>query len=67
MIQEPELIIEPPILTDEAVASLQDFLYTFVEAFDKHYEQRLRRYYQRLRVNSLRDNPMIGDNGEPPF
>ena len=67
MMQEPMLIIEPPVLTDEAVASLQDFLYTFIEAFDSHYEQRLRRYYHRLRVNALKNNSMTNDNEEQPF
>jgi predicted outer membrane protein len=67
MIQEPNLIIEPPVLTDEAVASLQDFLYTFIEAFDSHYEHRLRRYYHRLRVNALMNNSMTSDREEPPF
>lgn len=67
MMQEPELIIEPPVLTDEAVASLQDFLYTFIEAFDSHYEHRLRRYYHRLRVNAWQNNSMTNDREEPPF
>lgn len=67
MMQEPALIIEPPVLTDETVASLQDFLYTFIEAFDSHYEHRLRRYYHRLRVNAVLKNSMTGDCEDPPF
>ena len=35
------LVIEAPILTDEAAVNLQDFFYALMEAFGEHYHHQV--------------------------
>jgi hypothetical protein len=40
----PVLLIDTPILSDEAAAGAYDFLQAFMMAFESHYFEQLRRY-----------------------
>lgn len=42
------LIIEMPELNDEAAAGLQYFLQELTNAFESHYLNQIKRYYERL-------------------
>jgi hypothetical protein len=42
----PLVLPEPPELSDEGAAQCLDFLYELTVAFEKHYADQLRRYYQ---------------------
>jgi len=47
----PTLILtELPELSDESAGQLIEFLYVFVNAFERRYNTQLRRYYQSLAV-----------------
>jgi hypothetical protein len=60
------LVCLPVGLNDEAAAQVLDFLHSLTEAFEQHYADQLRRYYdateQRQAVRSAR--PPLTD---PPF
>jgi hypothetical protein len=43
----PLVIPEPPELSDEGAANCLNFLYELTVAFEKHYADQLRRYYER--------------------
>lgn len=40
------LIVEMPDLSDEAVVSIQGFLWDFMNTFESHYYYQLKRYYK---------------------
>lgn len=40
--------IEMPILSDEAVIQIQDFLHLALDMFEDHYSQQLERFYQSI-------------------
>jgi hypothetical protein len=42
----PLVLPEPPELSDEGAAQCLDFLYELTVAFEKHYGDQLRRYYE---------------------
>jgi hypothetical protein len=42
----PLILPEPPELSDEGVADCLNFLYELTVAFEKHYADQLRRYYE---------------------
>jgi len=44
--------IEMPILRDEAVIQIQDFLHLALDMFEDHYSQQLERFYQSLWTDS---------------
>ena len=44
--------IEMPILSDEAVIHIQDFLHLALDMFEDHYSQQLERFYQSLWTDS---------------
>ena len=43
----PLVLTEPPELSDEGAAQCLDFLYELTLAFEKHYGDQLRRYYEQ--------------------
>lgn len=53
--------IEMPILSDEAVIQIQDFLHLALDMFEDHYSQQLERFYQSL----WQDSPEL-DLGDFP-
>ncbi len=42
----PLILSEPPELSDEGAAQCLDFLYELTVAFESHYANQLRRYYE---------------------
>ena len=40
------LFVDPPVLSDETASEMLDFLYELTTAFENHYADQLRRYYQ---------------------
>jgi hypothetical protein len=42
------LILEVPVLEDEAVAALQDFLWDLLTQFESHYFMQLQRHHRKL-------------------
>lgn len=59
----PLTLPNPPPLSDEAAGELLDWLYEFTVAFEKHYADQLRRYYQS-RIKPL-DNDFFSDDDMP--
>jgi len=53
--------IEMPILSDEAVIQIQDFLHLALDMFEDHYSAQLERFYQSL----WQDSPEL-DLGDFP-
>ncbi len=53
--------IEMPILSDEAVIQIQDFLHLALDMFEDHYIAQLERFYQSL----WQDSPKL-DLGDFP-
>jgi hypothetical protein len=54
--------IKMPILSDEAVIEIQDFLRLALDIFEDHYGQQIDRFYQSI----WQDSPEL-DLGDPPF
>lgn len=54
-------LIEMPILSDEAVIEIQDFLHLALDMFEDHYSQQIERYYQSI----WQDSPEL-DLGASP-
>ena len=69
----PVLIIEAPILDDESVVKIYDFLQNLIFAFDAHYYVQLQRYSRKVNQPDGPDylNDIQGDHGfyddEIPF
>jgi hypothetical protein len=65
------IVCLPPELSDEAAATLIDFLYVLTEALESHYCGQLLRYAHRHdRQSSSSDDGPTQDNiddGDPPF
>jgi hypothetical protein len=61
-IMKDVLIVEVPTLSDETVASMQNFFEAFMKAFESHYCCQLDRYYYRPNVTRSKS-----DKDEPPF
>lgn len=40
------MFVDPPVLSDEAASEMLDFLYELINAFENHYDNQLRRYYE---------------------
>ena len=59
------LVIEAPILTDEAAVNVQDFFYALMDAFGEHYQCQIERYYRESVIATMPDINMTDDN--PPF
>lgn len=59
------LVIEAPILTDEAAVNLQDFFYALMEAFGEHYHHQVERYYRESVIGNMADVDVTQEN--PPF
>ena len=59
------LVIEAPILTDEAAVNLQDFFYALMEAFGEHYHHQVERYYRESVIGTMADVDVTQEN--PPF
>jgi hypothetical protein len=62
----PLVIPEPPELSDEGAADCLNFLYELTVAFEKHYADQLRRYYEP----KARTHPDLFDgmeDGSLPF
>jgi hypothetical protein len=56
------LVCLPIDLSDEAAATLLEFLHELTETFERHYGAQLRRYYHATDI-AQRD----GDPTDPPF
>jgi hypothetical protein len=54
--------IKMPILSDEAVIEIQDFLRLALDIFEDHYGQQIDRFHQSI----WQDSPEL-DLGDPPF
>ena len=54
-------LIEMPILSDEAVIEIQDFLHLALDMFEHHYSQQIERFYQSI----WQDSPEL-DLGDFP-
>ena len=59
------LVIEAPILTDEAAVNLQDFFYALMEAFGEHYHHQVERYSRESVIGTMADVDVTQEN--PPF
>ena len=59
------LVIEAPILTDEAAVNLQDFFYALMEAFGEHYHHQVERYYRESVIGNMADVDVTQEN--PPL
>jgi hypothetical protein len=53
--------IEMPVLTDEAVIQIQDFLHLALDIFEDHYGQQIERFYQSI----WQESPEL-DMGDSP-
>lgn len=60
--EKPILIIEAPILTNEAVASVQEFLHEMMVAFEAHYYHQLQQHHRFLSQGSV---PVINSDQDP--
>ena len=45
------LFVDPPELSDQTASEILDFLYQLSTAFENHYADQLRRYYQSLETD----------------
>ena len=45
------LFVDPPELSDQTASEILDFLYQLSTAFENHYADQLRRYYQHLETD----------------
>lgn len=45
-------LIAMPILSDEAVIEIQDFLHLALDMFEDHYSQQIEHFYQSIWQNS---------------
>ena len=62
------VMIELPALSDEAAASLQNFIYGLMDAVDEHYYRQIQRYYVNASMNELIGSHSVDENQEaPPF
>lgn len=62
------ITIELPVLSDEAAASVQTFVYKVMNAIDEHYYQQIKRYYVYESRNSfIDDHPAQENLDDPPF
>jgi hypothetical protein len=61
-------MIELPALSDEAAASVQNFIYRVMNAIDEHYYQQIRRYYKYESMSSdIEGHPPQESLDDPPF
>jgi hypothetical protein len=56
------LVCLPIDLSDEAAATLLEFLHELTETFERHYGAQLRRYYHATDIAQRDDDPT-----DPPF
>lgn len=62
------VMIELPALSDEAAASLQNFIYGLMDAVDEHYYRQIQRYYVNASMNELIESHPVEESPEdPPF
>lgn len=60
------MFVDPPVLSDEAASEMLDFLYELINAFENHYGNQLRRYYEPSAP--LQPDPFDDfDDESPPF
>jgi hypothetical protein len=58
----PKKQIEMPVLSDEAVIQIQDFLHLALDIFEDHYSQQIERFYQSIWQESPElDLPPVSD------
>jgi hypothetical protein len=64
-----QITIELPALSDEAAASVQNFIYRVMSAIDEHYYQQIKRYYKYESMSSFieEDHPLQENLDDPPF
>lgn len=64
------LICLPTELSDEAAATLVEFLHELTAALEQHYFSQLRRHYNHDRAPEPeldRGNPGLNESDDPPF
>ena len=64
------LICLPTELSDEAAATLVEFLHELTDALEQHYFAQLRRYYHHDRASEPELNlgtPRVSEPDDPPF
>ncbi len=63
------VMIELPALSDEAAASVHNFIYRVMNAIDEHYYQQIRRYYKYEMTSSdiEEHHPPQENLDDPPF
>ncbi len=64
------LICLPTELSDEAAATLVEFLHELTNALEQHYFAQLRRYYNHDRASEpelYRGTPRLSESDDPPF
>jgi len=64
------LICLPTELSDEAAATLVEFLHELTDALEQHYFAQLRRYYNHDRAPEPeldRGTPRLSESDDPPF
>ena len=62
------MFVDPPCLSDEGAGETLEFLYELINAFENHYADQLRRYYQEQHLD--RSQPDLFeefDDELPPF
>lgn len=63
-----QITIELPALSDEAAASVQNFIYRVMTAVDEHYYQQIKRHYKYESMSSfIEDHPSQENLDDPPF
>lgn len=61
------LVIEAPVLTDEAAVNIQDFFSALTDAFGEHYHYQIERYYRKSVMGSMVDVNARVTEDNPPF
>lgn len=61
------IVIEAPLLTDEAAVNLQDFFSVLMNAFGDHYHDQTERYYRESIFGHAIDSKVTSVEDDPPF
>jgi len=59
------MLVDPPVISDEAASEMLNFLYELINAFENHYAIQLRRYHKTN--DPPQPDPFEFDDELPPF
>lgn len=61
--------IRLPSISDEAVVEIHDFLYQFLDLFERRYGAQIHRFYDERQFDNFvhRDPPVVRPEDDPPF